>query len=102
MQWTLREPAHVLTAALKELGLGWLESAHRWTGTTCWATSLDCSGRSEERDAGRARLDGVDGGDLRQTRPSWTTIQDVSLGFGNATSDRTGTIKIASIRYSPL
>ena len=27
----------------------WLESAHRWTGTTCRAASLDCSGWSEEK-----------------------------------------------------
>jgi hypothetical protein len=24
------------------LGLGWLESAHRWIGTTCQTESLDC------------------------------------------------------------
>ncbi len=28
---------------LPKLGLGWQDSAHHWTGTTCWAVSLDCS-----------------------------------------------------------
>ena len=80
----------------------WLESAHRWTGTTCRAASLDCSGWSEERDAGGGRLDRVEGGDLRRTGPSRTTIQDVPLGVGNGTFVGNGTIEIATIRYSPL
>ena len=51
--------SHEPTAVRPELGLGWPESTHRWTGTTCRAASLDCSEWSEERDAGRARLDWV-------------------------------------------
>jgi hypothetical protein len=47
------------TAGWLELGLGWPESTHRWTGTPGRAASLDCSWRSKERDAGRARLDRV-------------------------------------------
>ena len=34
---------------------------------------------SEERDAGRMRLDRVEGGDSRRTGPSRTTNQDVPL-----------------------
>ena len=89
-----RRRSHEPTAVRPELVLGWLESAHRWTGTTCRAASLNCSGWSEERDAGRARLDLVDGGDARRTGPSRTTTQDVQLGVGNATFDGTGTIRI--------
>ena len=55
--------SHELTAVRTDLGLGWPESTHRWTGTTCRAASLDCSEWSEERDAGRALLDRVEGGD---------------------------------------
>jgi hypothetical protein len=36
-----------------------------------WAASLDCSEGSKERDAGRARLDRVEGGDPRRTGPGW-------------------------------
>ena len=45
--------------AATELGLGWPESAHRWTGTPGRAASLDCSEGSlrRERDAAWARLD---------------------------------------------
>ena len=82
--------SHEPTAVQPELRLGWLESTHRWTGTTCRAAALDCSGWSEERDAGRARLDRVEGGDLRRTGPSQTKIQDAQLGVGNATFDGTG------------
>ena len=49
-----RRRSHELTAQWLELGLGWQES------TPGRATSLDCSGRSKERDAGRARLDRVE------------------------------------------
>ena len=70
-----RRRSHEPTAVRPELGLGWLESAHRWTGTTCRAASLGCSGWSEERDAGRARLDRVEGGDSRRTGPSRTTTK---------------------------
>ncbi len=73
-----------------------------WTWTTCRAASLDCSGWSKEKDAGRALLDRVEGGDLWRTGPSRTTIQDVPLGVGNATFDGNGTIEIATIRFSPL
>ncbi len=69
-----RRRSHEPTAVRPELGLGWLESALHWTGTTCRASSLDYSGWIEERDAGRARLDRVEGGDLRRTGPSRTTI----------------------------
>ena len=106
MQWTssmiegARRRSHEPTVVRQELRPGWLESAHRWTGTTCRAASLDCSGRSEERDAGR--LDRAEGGDLQRTGPSRTTIQDVPLGVGSATFDGNGTIEIATIRYSPL
>ena len=70
-----RRRSHDPTAVRPELGLGWRESAHCWTGTTCRAASLDCSGWSEERDAGRARLDRVEGGDSRRTGPSRTTTK---------------------------
>ena len=70
-----RRRSHEPTAVRQELRLGWLESAHCWTGTTCRAASLDCSGWSEERDAGRARLDRVEGGDSRRTGPSRTTTK---------------------------
>ena len=70
-----RRRSHEPTAVRPELGLGWRESAHCWTGTTCRAASLDCSGWSEERDAGRARLDRVEGGDSRRTGPSRTTTK---------------------------
>ena len=97
-----RRRSHEPTAVRPELGLGWRESAYRWTGTTCRAASLDCSGWSEKRDAGRARLDWVEGGDLRWTGPSWTMIQDVQLGVGNTTFVENGTFEITTIRYSPL
>ena len=64
-----RRRSHEPTAVRTDLGLGWPESTHRWTGTTCRAASLDCSEWSEERDAGRARLDRVEGGDSRRTGP---------------------------------
>jgi hypothetical protein len=51
---------------------------------TCRAVSLDCSEWSEEKDAGRARLDRVEGGDSRRTGPSRTTIQDVLSEVGHA------------------
>ena len=73
-----RRRSHEPTAGWLELGLGWPESTHRWTGTPGRAASLDCSGRSKERDAGRARLDRVEGRDSRRTGPS--RIQDVLLG----------------------
>ena len=97
-----RRRSHEPTVVLPELGLGWPKSTHLWTGTTCWAASLDCAGWCEERDAGRARtarLDRVERGDLRQTGPSRTTIQEVPLGVGNATSDGNGTIEIATNRF---
>ena len=90
-----RRRSHEPTAVRPELGLGWPESAHGWTGTTCRAASLDCSGWSEERDAGRARLDRVEGGDSRRTGPSRTTTQDVPLEVGHAsvpTDNGNGTI----------
>ena len=65
--------SHEPTAVRPELGLGWPESARRWTGTTYRAASLDGSEWSEERDAGRVRLDRVEGGDSRRTGPSRTT-----------------------------
>ena len=80
-----RRWSHEPTVVRLELGFGWPESAHRWTGTTCRAASLDSSGWSEERDR-------MEGGDLRRTGPSRTTIQDVPLCIGNATSDGNGTI----------
>ena len=73
-----RRRSHEPTAGWLELGLGWPESTHRWTGTPGQAASLDCSGRSKERDACRARLDRVEGRDSRRTGPS--RIQDVPLG----------------------
>ena len=79
-----RRRSHGPTAVRPELGLGWQESTHRWTGTTCPAASLDCSEWSEERGAGRARLDWVEGGDSRRTGPSRTKIQDVRLEVGHA------------------
>ena len=90
-----RRRSHEPTAVRPELGLGWPESTHRWTGTTCRAASLDGSEWSEERDAGRARLDRVEGGDSRRTGPSRTTIQDVPLEVGHAsvpTDNGNGTI----------
>jgi hypothetical protein len=41
------------------------------------AASIDCSGRSKERHAGRARLDRVEGRDSRRAGPS--RIPDVPL-----------------------
>ena len=71
-----------------DLGLGWPESTHRWTGTPGQAESLDCSGRSKERDAGRARLDRRD-----SLRPGVrTTIQDVQLGAIGTLIQITGVI----------
>ena len=65
-----RGRSHEPTAVRPALGLGWPESAHHWTGTPGRAASLDCSGRSGESDAGRARfLDRVEGGDPRRTGP---------------------------------
>jgi hypothetical protein len=61
--------SHEPTAVLPELGLGWPESTHRRTGTTCRAASLDCSEWGEERGAGWVRLDWVEGGDSRRTGP---------------------------------
>ena len=109
-----RRRSHEPTAVRPELGLGRPESTHRWTGTTCRATSLDCSDGvrreaqagnraasldcyewSEKRDAGWARLDRVEGGDSRRTGPSRTTIQDVLLEVGHAsvpTDNGNGTI----------
>ena len=95
-----RRRSHEPTAAWPELGIGWRESAHCWTGTTCRAASLDCSGGSGERDAGR--LDRVEGGDSRRTGPSRTTTKMYSWGVRNVTFDGTGTIEIATIRYSPI
>ena len=69
-----RRRSHEPTVVRPKLGLGWLESTHRQTGTTCRAASLDGSDWSVERDAGRARLDRVDGGDSRRTGPDRTTI----------------------------
>ncbi len=60
MQWTW-EPAGGVMNRLPELGLGWPESAHGWTGTRCRAASLDCSEWSGESDAGLARLDRAEG-----------------------------------------
>ena len=97
-----RRRSHEPTAVRPELGLGWRESAHCWTGTTCRAASLDCSGWSEERDAGRARLDRVEGGDSRRTRAEPDHDQHVQLGVRNVIFDGTGTIEIAPIRYSPI
>ena len=87
-----RRLSHEPTAVRPELGLGWPESAHRWTGTTCRAASLDCSEWSEERDAGRARLDRVEGGDSRRTVPSRTTTQDVPLEVGHASVPQQTTV----------
>ena len=84
-----RRRSHEPTAGRLVLGLGWLESTHRWTGTPGRAASLDCSGRSKERDAGRARLDRVESGGSRRTGPSRTTIQDVPLEVGHATVTET-------------
>ena len=86
-----RRRSHEPTAG-PELGLGWPESTHRWTGTPGRAASLDCSGRSEGSDAGRARLDRVEGGDSRQTGPSRTTIQYVPLGANGTLIPSTGVI----------
>ena len=38
-----RSRSHEPAAVRPNLGLGWTESAHRWTGTTCRAAPLDCS-----------------------------------------------------------
>ncbi len=84
--------SHEPTAVRPELGLGWPESTHRWTATPGRAASLDCSGRSEERDAGRARLDRVEGKDSRRTGPSRTRIQDVPLGANGTLIPITGVI----------
>jgi hypothetical protein len=77
-----RRRSHEPTAVRPELGLGWPES-----------TSLDRDNmpgrvtrvlRMEwKRDAGRARLDRVEGGDSRRTGPSRPTIQDVPLEVGH-------------------
>ncbi len=56
--------------------------------------------RGEGRGPGAVGPAGVEGGDLRRTGPSRTTIQDVPLGVGNATSDGNGATEIATIRYS--
>jgi hypothetical protein len=80
-----RRRSHEPTAVPRrlELGLGWPESTHRWTGRRR-AASLDCSEGSKERDAGRARLDRVEGGDLWRTGPSRTTVPDVPLEVGHS------------------
>ena len=85
MQWTWREPAG---GVMNRLRCGRNSdsddrSLHRWTGTTCRAASLDCSEWSGKRDAGRARLDRVEGGDSQRTGPSRPTIQDVPLEVGH-------------------
>jgi hypothetical protein len=86
-----RRRSHEPTAVRPELGLGWPESTHRWTGTSCRAASLDCSEWSEERVAGRARLDWVEGGDSRRTGPtrSRTKMQDVGLEVGHGLCQQT-------------
>ncbi len=84
-----RRRSHEPTAVLPELGLGWQESTHCWTGTTSRAASLDCSEWSEEKGAGRARLDRVEGGDSRRTGPSRTKIQDVRLEVGHGLCQQT-------------
>ncbi len=56
------------------------------------AGPLDCSGRSEEGDAGRARLDRVEGRDSRRTGPSRTSMQDVPLGANGTPMPVTGAI----------
>ncbi len=64
-----------------ELGLGELESAHCWTGTTCRAVPLACSDWSEESDVGLSLLDRVEGcGDNGNPgRTVMAAIQDVQL-----------------------
>jgi hypothetical protein len=57
------------TVGRLELGLGWPESTHGWTGTTARAASLDYSEWSEKRGAGLVRLDRVEGGDSGRTGP---------------------------------
>ena len=83
IQWTSREP---VGGVMNRLRCG--RSSDSDGGSlhtdgpgqpTCQAASLDCSGWSEERNAGRARLVRVEGGDLLRTGPSRTTIQDVPL-----------------------
>jgi hypothetical protein len=70
-----------------KLGLGWPQSAHRWTGTTCRAASLDCSGREMPA---RARLKRVeDGGRAEPGHDSrfyrWKLVTHVSTDDGNGT-----------------
>jgi hypothetical protein len=86
-----RRLSHEPTAVRPELGLGWQESTHRWTGTTCRAALLDCSEWSEERGAGRGRLDWarIEGGDSRLTGPSRTKMQDVRLEVGHGLCQQT-------------
>jgi hypothetical protein len=50
-------------AGLPKLGLRWPESAHRWTGTTCRAASLDYSEWNWDKDAGMGAVE--PGGRLR-------------------------------------
>ena len=57
-----RRRSHEPTVGRPELGLGWPESTHGWTGTRARAAPLDYSEWSEKRGAGRVRLDRVEGG----------------------------------------
>ena len=69
-----RRRSHEPTAARQEpeLGLGWPESTHRWTMTTCRAASLNCSEGSKER-VSRVWLERVEGEGSRRTGRSRTT-----------------------------
>jgi hypothetical protein len=64
------------------------------------AASLDCSGWGEERDAGRARLDRVEGGDSRRTGPSRTTTKMYS--WESVTSHLTVPVLLRSQRFVTL
>ena len=37
-----RRRSHEPTVVLPEIGLGWPGCTLRWTGTACWAASIDC------------------------------------------------------------
>ena len=77
-----RRRSHAPTAVRPELGLGWPESASldrdKMPGRVTRLLRMEW-----KRDAGRARLDRVEGGDSRRTGPSRTMIQDVPLEVGH-------------------
>ena len=77
-----RRRSHEPTAVRPELGLGWPEST--WLDRDNMPGRVTRLLRMEwKRDAGRARLDRVEGGDSRRTGPSRPMIQDVPLEVGH-------------------